>query len=81
MKSILKKTQSTNDVTFPQLYQHTTYGHIVLFTDKCTGTIVNSDDNDTDLSLGSWSDEWVECYNTSEWTRLSTGNTVTLVQE
>jgi hypothetical protein len=84
MKSIIDLTEDTkDDVTFPQLYRHNKYNHTVLFTNKCTGTIVNNDanPNDPDLSLGSWSDEWIACCDTSEWTRLPTGSSVTLVQE
>jgi hypothetical protein len=84
MKSILKASDVINhEITFPQMYQHNSYGHIVLFTNKCTGTIVcnNHNPNDPDLSIGSWSDEWIACCDTSEWTRLLTGSSITLVQE
>ena len=65
------------------MYQHNLYGHVVLFTNKRTGTIVcnNQNPNDPDLSLGSWSDRWIECCNKAEWSRLARDSSITLVQE
>ncbi len=73
MKSQLNISDQTP--TYPAMYKSLTTSLVVLFTDKCTGTVLVPSAH---WNIGEHSDDFVNCTMTNAWQRLPDGTKVIL---
>lgn len=79
---MLKSTVSMNttsqkmNATLPALYR-TPQGTVVLFRKPTEGMVVGGDF----YELGHYSETWVTCFDTTSWTRLEPGESITIAVE
>ena len=81
MKSIIDLTEDKDDVTFPQMYRMNDNGAVILFSNKKSGTVIYESDCEQQFVVGYYSTNWIACCDTSAWTRLPAGSSITLIQE
>jgi hypothetical protein len=80
MKSIYKENDAKiGDIKFPILAELINTTFIVLFTSNTNGTVVFTDYDQ--LPIGTYSTKWSDVRDSSYWTILKSGKSVTLIQD